>query len=240
MANTEPTPSNSSGSDSGGKARARYTVIPFPKIVFFYPLMFMCIVCGIMEYFAQKAGGEPSNVAGTLFMIFFLINILVISFDFPGVKALALVLGSVSFVFGLILFDDKVMPILGPLKEIAIVLQERLHASTAFYFVISAILFLMILAGIAVNVLWNRWTIEPNRLMHRHGLLGDVREYPVIDLQLEKNVDDVFEYLLLLSGTLTFIPNPNTSPIRLENVPFINYAERKIQKIIREFRVSAD
>lgn len=242
MANTDqPNMTPPQKATSGGMSRGRYTVIPFPKIVFFYPLMFMSIICGIMEHLVQaKDPTMHSTLAGSLFMFFFLVNILVISFDFPGVRALAFILGGVALVFGILLFDEKVMPILGPLGAAFKWLQRGMHASVAFYFVVSAILFLMIMLGIISNILWNRWTIEPNRLMHRHGILGDIKEYPVIDLQLQKRVDDVFEYVLLFSGTLVFVPNPNTSPIILENVPFINHAERKIQKIIREFRVSTD
>lgn len=212
----------------------RYTLIPFPKIVFFYPLMFVALAAGTIQ--AIK-GVSPSYIAGTLFILMFLLNILVISFDFPGVKALALALGLIAVVFGVILFNIQVYPILGPLKTITERLAKLLHASAAFYFVISAILFCMIMGGILGNILWNRWTIEPNRLKHKDGLFS-FREYPVIDLQVDKEVEDIFEYILLGSGTLTFrIPNNN---FRLENVPRISSAERKIQYIVRQLRVKSE
>lgn len=220
----------------------RCTLVPYPKIVFFYPLMCVSIVCGLLQFFAQRAHGPTANshIAGSIFIIVFFVNILVISFDFPGVKALALVLGVTAVVF-LILYIDKALEV-NILKGINALLNEihkGLNASMTFYFLVASILFMMVFGGILVNWLWNRWTVEPNRLLHKHGLFGELTEYPVIDLQLDKRIDDVFEYVLLRSGTLIFRPNPTTNPIRLENVPRINSKERKIQKIIRELRVSS-
>jgi hypothetical protein len=222
------TATNTPTSQPARPVTSRYTVIPLPKVVFFYPLMFVSIFCGIMEAM------HPGNyVAGTVFAIFFFLNVLVISFDFPGIKALALFFGIIAVVFGLILFDMKVYAILGPLSEVFRGLSKQLTASPALYFCLAGILFAMIGGGFIVNYLWNRWTIEPNRLYHTRGILADKEQFPVIDLRVEKKVEDVFEYILLLSGTLTFIPNPSTPPMRLENVALINRAERKIHEIVR-------
>lgn len=218
---------NSVGTDTTKNRKRRYTVVPFPKIVFFYPLTIVSIVCGILESIAQGVDAH-STVAGTLFIIVFLVNIMVISFDFAGVKALALTCFLIAALFGLLYFE-----ILDNITDISKQLFQNVHASQMLYFMISAILFTMISGGILINLLWNRWTIEPQRLVHKHGLLGDVKEFPVVDLQVHKQIDDVFEYLLLLSGTLTFQPGPSIPTIRLENVPFINRAEKKIQNIIR-------
>lgn len=214
-----------------------YTIVPLPKIVFFYPLLILAIVCGIMEVIN---GMEDSSVAGTLFIIMFLLNVMVISFDFPGVKALALAMGVLAIIFGLILLDREVFDrkLLGALGDVIHRLYDQLHASSAFYFCISAILCCMIVGGVLGNILWNRWTIEHNRLKHKDGLFS-YKEYPVIDLQVEKEVEDVFEYLLLGAGTLTF-RIPNNPRICLENVPFIKRAERRIQKIGRQLHVKTN
>ncbi len=226
MADTQsPSPKTPNSSPK----KMRYTVVPFPKVVFFYPLTITCIICGILE-FMQK--DQNSATAGALFIVVFLINVMVISFDFTGVKALAMAFSIIAMGFG-VLYLNTIMPILDPVKEIAQTLFRNVHASESLYFMVGAILFLMIGSGILSNLLWNRWTIEPTRLIHKHSLLGDSREYPVIDLQVEKCIDDVFEYLLLLSGTLTFQPGPSVPTIRLENVPFINRAEKKVRDIVR-------
>lgn len=234
MADTQQ-PANPQPADAAKKELRHYTIVPLPKIVFFYPLLIVCIVCGILQGFSQDT---PNHVAGIVFIGMFLINILVISFDFPGVKALALAMMILAIVFGIILFDVKVYPILGPIGSMLKELGSHLHASMAFYFCIAAILCMMIVGGVLGNMLWNRWTIEPNRLKHKDGIFS-YREYPVIDLQVDKEVDDVFEYLLLFSGSLTF-RIPNNADLRLENVPFITRAERKIQNIVRQLRVKTE
>ncbi|WP_372368976.1 hypothetical protein [Candidatus Uabimicrobium sp. HlEnr_7] len=209
--------------------KLRHTVVPLPKIVFFYPLMIVCIICAIME---ASNGSDPNKVAGTMFIIVFLVNILIIAFDFPGVKAMALAMVIIATIFGLLWANSK-WGIIAPMKDFFDVLFDKVNASTMFYCMISAILFLMVVMGILANFLWNRWVIESSRIYHKHGLFGDVREYPVIDLQVQKSIDDIFEYALLLSGTLTFSV-PNAPTIRLENVPFINRVEKKIQTIVRK------
>ena len=214
----------------------RCTIVSYPKVVFFYPLLFASIICGILE----NVSPEKSEISGSIFLFFFLFNMLVISFDFPGVRALVIVFASLAIVFGLILLQIKYkIEILGFITRFY---KENIHAnldcSAVFYYCISAILAVMIGAGILGNWLWNRWTIEPNRLVHRKGLLGELKEYPVIDLQIDKRIDDVFEYVLLLSGTLTFQPGPGVQPIVLENIPLVNRKEKRIQNIVRKFAVT--
>jgi len=231
------TGSPSGASTSTGKSSRKYTVVPFPKIVFFYPLMLVSVICGLLEIWKQEG---VNSAAGPTFVIVFLINILVISFDFPGVKALALTFGTFAFVLGVLYLDSATeMNILDFIMTFLKQIFNNVTASPMMYFMVAAILFIMIGGGILANVFWNRWTIEPNRLRHKHGIMSNVKQYPVIDLQLQKEIEDVFEYALLLSGTLTFQPNPDTPPIRLENIPFINRAEDKILHIIRELKVSS-
>jgi hypothetical protein len=196
----------------------------------------MCasLVCGFLQAAAERTVGGESHVAGSIFLVVFLINIMVISFDFPGIKALAFFLGIIATVL-LLLYLNSLKPDLLPfIGKILKAVHAKLSASPAFYWLISAILFIMIFGGVLVNWLWNRWTVEPGQLFHRHGILGELTKYPVIDLQLDKKIEDVFEYALLLSGTLTFKPNPSTPPITLTNVPRINAKEEKIQTIIRQ------
>ncbi len=213
------------------------TIVSYPKVVFFYPLLFASIVCGIVVQISQDPG--KANMAGSIFMFCFLFNMMVISFDFPGVRALVLVFGIIAFFLGLALLDIKagiqILPFITEFYKHHI--HSKLDCSAVFYYCISAILFVMISCGILGNWLWDRWTIEPNRLVHRKGLLGELKEYPVIDLQIDKKIEDVFEHVLLLSGTMIF-KVPNAPDITLENVPNINKKERRIQGIVRKFAVT--
>lgn len=279
----------SSTEASSTKAAQRCRVIPYPKVVFFYPLMFTAIICSFFQYFypskiimpttpqpttaADTNKDEPvekekyvitilktdtpeaakssiktsegdvpifrvegiNTIAGSVFILVFLLNILVISFDFPGLKALVLAL--VILLVVVLLWK---LELLGPIGKQLSLLSGTLYASWVFYAMIAGIIAIMIFSGIFYNRMFNQWIVESNRLLHRHGFLGDFTEYPVVDLQLDKDIDDVLEHVLLFSGTLTFRPNPTTPPIRLENVPGINGKERKIRNLIRKIQVKED
>ncbi|HON44272.1 MAG TPA: hypothetical protein PLR86_02895 [Planctomycetota bacterium] len=183
---------------------------------------------------------KPFNmqeIIALIFIITFFLNILVISFDFSGIKAIAVIFGVTILVLLAIVFEDK-LPVLDILNVFIHKIMSGVTVSAVFYFCIAFILAIMVFGGIIHNTLWDRWIVEPNRLIHIRGIMRESTEYPVIDLQVEKRIDDVFEYMLLLSGTLTFRPNPTTPPIQLENIPWIASKERKIQKIVREYMVT--
>lgn len=219
-----------------------FSIVPWPKVVFFYPLMLACFLCGGIQYWWGTAApgsteiGFASALAGTIFVVVFLVNMMIITFDFPGIKALAFVFALIALVLVFILLNIK-YGILGPISEILKTLRDHLAASTALYFIIGGILGFMVLCGYFLNHLWNFWTLEHNRLIHHRGPLGDAREYPCIDLQVEKVIVDVFEYLLLKSGTLIF-RIPGSEPIRLENVLFIKSKEQKIKELLGQLRVT--
>ncbi len=280
----------------------RCQVIPYPKIVFFYPLMFTALICALIQYWApdkvvasektklyvihttdinklepgtvkpeyliavpekpvviEKAPKEKDDkveknkpvtvipitklsraegintIAGSIFLLVFLINILVISFDFPGLKALTLGLFGLCIFLGLLYMDW-----LGPIGQAMQSLSHTFYASWTFYAIVSGIIFLMIISSIVYNRIFNQWIVESSRLLHRHGFFGEFTEYPVVDLQMDKEIDDVFEYMLLFSGTLIFRPNPTTPPIRLENIPLIKSKERRIRNIIRKISVKEE
>jgi len=282
----------------------RCQVTPYPKIVFFYPLMFTALICAIVQWgipdtiqyytpitdakfgklfimetsdnksldandYVIATPGTPteikittnpndpknpkaeklpltpvtrmykvrgiSTMCGSIFLIVFLLNLLVISFDFPGLKALALGLFGFAIFMTLLYFN-----VLGPIGKALMQLSHTFYASSTFYAVVSGIIFLMILGSVVYNRIFNQWIVESSRLLHRHGLFSEFTEYPVVDLQMDKEIDDVFEYLLLFSGTLVFRPNPTTPPIRLENIPLIKSKERKIRSIIRKVSVKEE
>ena len=209
------------------------TLIPWPKVVFFYPLCLICLVCAGL----QATIDVDHCFLGTIFIAAFLVNMMIITFDFPGVKALALALGIIAVGLLLVLLNVK-FQIWAPLKDFLKGMCSYFYASTGFYLAISGIIFIMMIGGYALNRWWNCWTVEPNRLIHHRGPLGDAHEYPAIDIQVEKEIQDVFEFVLLGSGSLTFrVPNLE-EPIRLDNILFIKGKEKKIQEMLRRLRVT--
>jgi hypothetical protein len=248
-------------------------VYSYPKIIFFYPLVIVSIICGILSSAKLKDWEPRHNVdkpatqvetidaetpevsetepgvpnqapvrkhfnlaeyAVVLFLLVFFLNMLIISFDFPGMKALATILIiALFFVVSSWLAAKYQLPILETLNRWIHQGMFDIHVSSKFYFYIAGVVALMIFIAIIHQRCFDQWIIEPTRLTHVKGIMKEYTEYPVIDLQVDKKIDDVFELLLLRAGTLVFRPNVNTAPIYLENVPCITTLEKKIKALTR-------
>ncbi|MBI4616776.1 MAG: hypothetical protein HY720_24400 [Planctomycetes bacterium] len=182
-----------------------------------------------------ERGVHPGYLSGWLFLIIFTLNVLVISFEFPGVKALAVTFLVIAVVTGGALLN-MYYPFLPFLSD----WLRSIHPyATGHFYLYLGILFTVIIAvSVFINRYWNRWIIESNRLVHKHGMLGNVREWPVMHLEVTKEITDIFEFCLLMSGSLVFkTGNPNERPIVLENVPWINTKEKQIRGILESFRI---
>lgn len=248
-------------------------VVSYPKIIFFYPLAVVAIICGCLssDFLKEKTPRETAEQVATqvetietetqeatetvpdvpnqppvrrhfnlgeyaalVFLLVFFLNMLIISFDFPGMKAFATILVIVlAFLFFSWLGMRTNIHVLRDLNFIIHKTMIGINISARFYFLIAGVIALMIFIAVVHQRCFDRWIIEPTRLTHVKGIMKEYTEYPVIDLQVDKKIDDVFELVLLGAGTLVFRPNVNTAPIYLENVPFITHLEKKIKALTR-------
>lgn len=172
--------------------------------------------------------------AAVLFLLVFFLNMLIISFDFPGMKALATILIiALAFLLASWLGMRYNIHILQTLNFWIHNAIFGIAISSRFYFCIAAVVIIMIIIAVIHQRGFDKWIIEPTRLTHVKGIMREYTEYPVIDLQVDKKIDDVFELCLLGAGTLVFRPNVNTAPIYLENVPCISKKEKQIKALTR-------
>jgi hypothetical protein len=77
-----------------------------------------------------------------------------------------------------------------------------------------------------------------NEIIHHHGILGGIERLPAPGVRLEKDITDVFEYLLLRSGRLVITPAGESRAIILDNVPNINHVEDGVKAILGVTEVS--
>ena len=135
---------------------------------------------------------------------------------------------------GLILFfrsyPDALPAVTDVLKELKPV------ANATFYWTFAAIL-----GAIYVVVLISRrfdyWEVRPNELLHHTGLLSDLKRYSAPNLRIDKEINDVFEFMLLRSGTLILHPSQERRAIVLENIPNINRTEEKLTQMLGALQV---
>lgn len=213
-------------------------VRPYPKIVYLYLTWIASLVCAILQpvFVAGETLNEStmrtSAFVGRIWLFIFVVNILVISFEFTRIRSVAIVFALLAFIFAGSEFGflDVVGAFLGHLP---IVMNKT------FYFAITAI-FTIIYLLVFITTRFNYWEFQPNEILHHHGFLGDVQRYPTRGLRMQKEITDVLEHILLRAGTLVLVPPGVERPIVLENVINLNKVEDKIQRLLGTLKVRLD
>ncbi len=208
-------------------------LVPYPKIVFMYPSLIMAMVTGIIGLFSDE-GSSVMNTCSMIFLMVLAVNLIVISFDFPRTTSLTLFFLLVSVTFGLWLLFSSYPDMLPQVHDV--IKSVKPYANSTFYFTFS-IFMMMIYAGVMVNVRFDYWEGRPNELLHHHGILSDLERFSSPNLKIEKEINDVFEYLLLRSGRLILHPRNESRSIVLDNVFFINRKEARITKMLSALQV---
>jgi hypothetical protein len=213
-------------------------VRPYPKIVYLYLTWLASILCGILQRpFEPGQTLTPdlmgrSALIGRLWILVFVFNVLVISFEFSRIRSVAIVFFLLAFVFAGIQFDY--LAAVGTfLRDLPLLMNET------FYFVVAAV-FSIIYLLVFVNTRFNYWEFQPNEILHHHGFLGDIQRYPTRGLRMQKEITDVLEHILLRAGTLVLVPPGVDRPIVLENVINLNRVEDKIQRLLGTLKVRLD
>jgi len=216
----------------------RIYLVSHPKIIFLYPTFLVSLLAGII---LMVVGDKPAEVPGTLqtaltwiFLGVLTANLVIFSFDFPRTTSLTLFFFIAATVLGAILFLQyypKWFGIVGTL----ITAMHPIANSTFFN------LFSILMAGIYVTVFINLqfdyWEARPNELLHHHGMWSDLQRFPAPNLRIEKEINDVFEYMLLGSGRLVLHPSNEPRAIVLDNVLLINRKERALTKMLSALQV---
>lgn len=218
---------------AGSTAQKPVYLISYPKIVLLYPTFLMAILAGI----AALILGEQSRSAEWLSVVFlwtFGVNLVVLAFDFPRTTSLTLFFLIMAVVLGIILIAITYPGFLGAVGEMFAKIQP--HANPAFYFCFAGIL-AIIYAWVFVAVRFDYWEVRPNELLHHHGFMSNLERFNAPNLRITKEIDDVFEYMLLRSGRLILHPSSEPRAFVLDNVMFINRREAEITEMLGSLQV---
>ncbi|MEK7484057.1 MAG: hypothetical protein AABZ60_06980, partial [Planctomycetota bacterium] len=115
----------------------RIKIIPYPKVVFFYPTYIFALICGFLSL------GRENSTLGLMFLTVFMFNLFIISFEFNRIKFIATGLAFALVILSMLLADQYDIHIFSWLKSIIKGLDLR--ANYVFYFAI-AIVFTFIYA----------------------------------------------------------------------------------------------
>jgi hypothetical protein len=222
---------------TAAKAPERIVLISYPKVIFLYPSLLMAFVAGCYLSFSPQPL-DPANKTATMMSTMFLgilgINLVVLAFDFPRTTSLTLFFFAAAVVMGVVLFfeyrPDALPAVTGVFKRF------KPLANATFYWSIAGILSLLFLVSYIV-VHFDYWEVRPNELLHHHGVLSNLERFPSPHLRIDKEINDVFEYLLLRSGRLILQPSEERRAILLDNVPFIERKEQAITRMLGALQV---
>jgi len=210
----------------------RVIIRPYPKAVFFYPTAVCALVCGALT----MSGGMNDRTIGFIFMCVLLCNLSIIAFEFTRYVSVAVVLSVLVLVLLGVQLNER-FELIGYLKS----LYAKLHfqANAGFYFGLAGC-FAIMFFGIFIDTRFDYWELRGNEVLHHHGFLGDVERFPAPSLRIKKEINDVFEYLLLMSGRLVIFPSGSERAIVLENVPRINVLEELITQRLHALQVKIE
>jgi hypothetical protein len=213
----------------------RVFLVAYPKIVFMYPTLIASLVAGIWMLFRQnEVPTTDSFIVSSVFLAVFTLNLLVFSFDFPRETSLVVAASIVALVLGLLLLFRTWE---GILPEVTRILREyHPHANATFYFTIAAVMSI-IYCFVGIGTRFDYWEVTPNELLHHHGIMADLKRYSSPNMRIDKEINDVFENLLLGSGRLILHPHNEARAIVLDNVMMINQKEARLTKMLGALKV---
>lgn len=208
-------------------------LVSYPKIVLLYPTFVTSIVAAILAYMYPPDHAHNQTIALT-FLGIMTINMVVLAFDFPRTTSLIVFFVIVTVGMGLMLLSvyfPKVLPAVGEMLE-----KINPRANSTFYVSFASMLGLIYI-GVFINIRFDYWEVRPNELLHHHGFLSNLERYSAPNLRISKEIDDVFEYLLLRCGRLIIHPSNEPRAFVLDNVLGIDKKETEITKMLGALQV---
>jgi len=209
-------------------------LVPLPKIVFLWPTLVVALISGIYMSFSHAADAKGPVIVAAAFLVMLALNLVVLSFDFPRTTSLTVFFVLVALVLGgmlLVIYFPTLMPWVS--AQIA-KLQPLANATFYYLFVL---MMSLIYVGVAINTRFDYWEVRGNELLHHHGFLANLERFPAPALKIDKEIKDVFEYMLLGAGRLILHPSNEPRAIVLENVAWITRKEKAITNLLGTLQV---
>lgn len=210
-------------------------LISYPKIVFMWPSWVVAIFCAFYMWFnpelVDSRGGVNVCIA---FLTVLSLNLVVLSFDFPRATSFLLFAFITILVMGVVLIMTYMPNFLPAVSQWLAGITPI--ANKTFYIIYSVVMFLIYVC-VAISTRFDYWEVRPNELLHHHGILSDLRRYSAPHLRVDKEINDVFEFLLAGAGRLILQPSGEKRAIILDNVFFISSKEKRITKLLGALQV---
>lgn len=208
-------------------------LVSYPKIILLYPTFIASVIAALLSMYF-KIDHKYSQTIGSVFLILMSVNMVVLAFDFPRMASLIVFFVFVTIgltVWLLAIHNEDLLPALAKILQ-----KVDPRANAAFYGCFATMLGL-IYVGVYINIRFDYWEVRPNELLHHHGFLSSLERYSAPNLRISKEIDDIFEFMLLRSGRLILHPSNEPRAFVLENVLNIDNKETAITKMLGALQV---
>jgi Ca2+/Na+ antiporter len=211
---------------------AKIILRTWPKMLFLWPTALAALIAGLGMALLADAP-ERGELWGTLFLVIFTLNLVVVTFEFPRSTSLTLVLALVALTWIFVELNRR-YGIIAPLRDFTEALQ--LIAMPDFYFAV-CVIYLLLLIGMFISTRFSYWEITNNEMVHHRGLMQDVERFSTDGLQYTKQITDFFEYVIGRSGRLIMRTPAVDETIVLDNIIGINQVAHTLDRLLEARRV---
>jgi hypothetical protein len=221
----------------------RMVIRSYSSMILLIPTFIAALICGIIQLlinrsssldFVQKTEGSGfMNIIGTIFIIIFALNIILLAFDFGRSVTIIISISIVAIVAILLLVNAYTGFITSAFKNIP---EFSIYFSTQVYFIIAILLFLILLFT-WLKTLFDYYEIEGNELIHHKGIGGGVERWAATNMSVVKEFPDLIELVIFRSGTLVLSPPRTDRAIVLQNVLRINKKIDEMNEILSRLKV---
>lgn len=208
-------------------------LVSYPKIILLYPTFFAAILAAIVAR-VYSVNDDHNKTIALIFFGIMMVNMVVLAFDFPRTTSLIVFFVIVTMGMGLLLISIYFPTVLPAITDMMKKWEPR--ANSTFYICFATMLGIIYI-GVFINIRFDYWEVRPNELLHHHGFLSNLERYSAPNLRISKEIDDVFEYMLLRCGRLIIHPSNEPRAFVLDNVLGIDAKETAITKMLGALQV---
>ena len=208
-------------------------LVSYPKIILLYPTFIAAIIAALLTCFYDVGHAHNQSIT-VIFLGLMTVNMVVLAFDFPRTTSLIVFFIAVTLGMGLLLTSIYIPNLLPAVTGMLGKVDPR---ANAMFYVCFASMLGVIYIGVFINIRFDYWEVRPNELLHHHGFLSSLERYSSPNLRISKEIDDVFEYMLLRCGRLILHLSNEPRAFVLDNVLGIDAKEAAITKMLGALQV---
>ena len=253
---------DSNNPDMAERIKDEVRIYFYPKVVFLLPTLVYCFLAACYLQFVgtdalapatQQApeqasveeveedmpvtmeASSPQITVTVIFMLVFIFNLVVIGFDFPSNRFIALIAFLFLGVAVLWILSKENPELLGGIGDF--VSSFKPSANATFYWMFSILLGCLFCIMFLARSL-DYWEIRPNEAVHVHGLPRHKKRYSAHHMRFEMEVNDIFEHMWpFKAGRLYIRPTNEKQQYVLDNVMNVRKVNDKANQILSALQV---